>query len=92
MGVAGDVGFAEHFDDMLAADLLQEEKDVDQGGAEEHLKALKLPEAVSALLELMCPSMALQHQHLECFPRFVSTQKQMAQELWGAQVLESYQA
>lgn len=53
--VGGDLGVADvavgHFDDMVAADLQQEERDVDQVGEEEHLKALNVHEVAVALPE-----------------------------------------
>lgn len=51
----GDLGVAdvavEHFDDMVAADLQQEERDVDQVGEEELPKALNEHEVAVALPE-----------------------------------------
>lgn len=94
VGAAGDAeGFVV---DKVAADQ-QDEQDVDQGGAEEPLKALRLTkEGASALPELMDQKMeqkmALQLQPRECSPHYGSIQEQKGQELQEAQFLGNYQA
>ena len=53
VGMVGDVGFVEHF----VADCQREGMDVDHGGVEEPLKALRLLEEASDLSELMYQEM-----------------------------------
>lgn len=101
MGVPGVGGgvvarSAADFDDMLAVDWQQEERDVDQEGEEEPLKALKLEEIAFALPELMHREMKLimasQLQHQEWFLHFESTQEETVLELLALQVLGNYQS
>ena len=96
-GVGGGVvaGSAADFDDMLAVDWQQEERDVDQEGEEEPLMALKVEEAAFALPELMHQEefvMASQPQHQEWFLHFESTQEEMVLESLALQVLGNYQS
>lgn len=62
----------------------------------EHLKALTHDETAFALPERMhqemASTMAKQHQHLEWFLHYVSTQEQTVQELLTLQPLDSYRS